>query len=88
MHSGIRIGIIGDLNPQLKAHQAIPKALAAASGDAAETVWVATDSGIKNESLTGFDGLWCAPGMPYRDANGAMNAIRYARTSATPFLGT
>ena len=88
MHSGIRIGLIGDFNEQQKAHQAIPKALAAASGGTVEAVWVPTDAAGKGESLAGFDGLWCVPGMPYRDAAGAMKAIRHARVTGTPFLGT
>jgi len=88
MHSAIRIGLIGDFNEQQKAHRAIPKALAAASGGAVEAVWVPTDAAGKGDSLAGFDGLWCVPGMPYRSAEGAMKAIRHARVSGTPFLGT
>jgi len=87
MHSAIRIGLIGDFNPQQKSHHAIPKALAAAS-EGAESVWVPTDSIGKGESLAEFDGLWCVPGMPYRSADGAILAIRHARTTGTPFLGT
>jgi CTP synthase (UTP-ammonia lyase) len=87
MHSAIRIGLIGDFNDQQKAHHAIPKALAAAS-EGIECAWVSTDSAADPQSLAGFDGLWCVPGMPYRNANGAMAAIRHARTSRTPFLGT
>jgi len=88
MQSAIRIGLIGDFNEQQKAHRAIPKALAAASGGAVEAVWVPTDAAGKGDSLAGFDGLWCVPGMPYRSAEGAMKAIRHARVSGTPFLGT
>ena len=57
MHSATRIGLIGDYNEQQRAHQAIPKALAAASGGAVETVWVPTDSVGKGSSLDGLDGL-------------------------------
>jgi CTP synthase (UTP-ammonia lyase) len=53
-----------------------------------ETVWVPTDSVGKGSSLDGLDGLWCVPGMPYRDADGAMQAIRHAREKRKPFLGT
>jgi CTP synthase (UTP-ammonia lyase) len=87
MPSVTRIALVGDFNQQQKAHQAIPKALAAAS-DGVESVWLPTDSGITNESLAQFDGIWCVPGMPYRNADGALAAIRYARVSGTPFLGT
>ena len=88
MHSGIRIALVGDFNEQQKAHQAIPRALAAASESTVEGVWTPTDSIGKGHSLSEFDGVWCAPGMPYRSAVGAMQAIRWARESRIPFLGT
>jgi CTP synthase (UTP-ammonia lyase) len=88
MHSAIRVGLLGEFNAQQKAHHAIPKSLAAASEGGVETTWVATDSVEKGESLAEFDGLWCVPGMPYRSADGAISAIRFARTSHVPFLGT
>jgi CTP synthase (UTP-ammonia lyase) len=88
MHSAIRVGLLGEFNGQQKAHQAIPKSLAAVSEGGVETTWVSTDSVEKGESLAEFHGLWCVPGMPYRSADGAISAIRYARTSHLPFLGT
>jgi CTP synthase (UTP-ammonia lyase) len=88
MHSAIRIGIIGDFNGQHRAHLAIPQALAAASEGGVETVWTPTDSIGKEAKLAEFDGLWCAPGMPYRNADGVLAAIRHGRVSRTPFLGT
>jgi CTP synthase (UTP-ammonia lyase) len=87
MHSNIRIGLVGDVNEQQRAHQAIPKALQATS-DNVEAVWIPTDTAGNAEPLSGFDGIWCVPGMPYRNANGAMRAIRHARITRTPFLGT
>jgi len=88
MHSSIRVGLLGEFNGQQKAHQAISKSLAAVSEGGVETTWVSTDSVDKGESLAQFHGLWCVPGMPYRSADGAISAIRYARTSHLPFLGT
>ena len=88
MHSGIRIALVGDFNETQKAHQAIPRALAAAPEASAEGVWVPTDSIANGSSLSEFDGIWCVPGMPYRSADGALRAIRRARESRTPFLGT
>ena len=88
MYSTIRIGLLGEFNQQQKAHHAIPKALAAASQDGVETTWVSTDSVDKGATLAEFDGLWCVPGMPYKSADGAISAIRFARTSRLPFLGT
>ena len=83
----IRVGLIGDFNPQQRAHDAIPKVLAAAS-DSVECAWIATDSVTNGGSLSEFDGFWCVPGMPYKSAEGVLRAIRHARTSGTPFLGT
>lgn len=86
MHSGIRIGIVGDFDPQRVSHVAIPMALAAAAGPAVDAVWIPTDA-VGTGPLADFDGFWCASGIPYRDADGALRAIRYARTTGTPFLG-
>jgi CTP synthase (UTP-ammonia lyase) len=88
MHSEIRIGLIGEFKEQQKAHCAIPKALETASPGRIEAAWISTDAVEKGESLAEFHGLWCVPGMPYRSAAGAISAIRYARTTGVPFLGT
>jgi CTP synthase (UTP-ammonia lyase) len=88
MHSAIRVGLLGEFKPQNKAHHAIPRALAAASENTVETAWVSTDSVAKGASLAHLDGLWCVPGMPYSSADGAIAAIRFARTNHLPFLGT
>jgi len=80
--------LVGDRNEQQKAHEAIPKALDRASNGRIEAVWVATDSVGGGKALAEFDGLWCVPGMPYRSADGVLQAIRHARVTHTPFLGT
>src|ERR1035441_4351967 len=87
MQSMVRVALVGDFNGQKSAHQAIPKALAAAPGGA-EGVWVPTDSVGKGDSLVEFDGIWCVPGMPYRNADGVLTAVRMARQARTPFLAT
>jgi CTP synthase (UTP-ammonia lyase) len=88
MHSAIRVGLVGDWNEEQKAHGSIPKALDRASNGRIEAVWVATDSVGGGKALAEFDGLWCVPGMPYRSADGVLQAIRHARVTHTPFLGT
>lgn len=89
--SAIRIALIGDYAPQITAHQAIPVAL----GMTAEQLnldvqfqWLATDHINAAPPLQHFDGFWCVPGSPYRDMNGALRAIRFARERRRPFLGT
>lgn len=89
--TAIRIALIGDYAPQVTAHQAIPIAL----GMAAEALqldvqfrWLATDQIRTNTPLQDFDGFWCVPGGPYRNMDGALRAIRFAREQQRPFLGT
>jgi CTP synthase (UTP-ammonia lyase) len=87
----LRIGLIGDHDPTVVAHQAIPRALAlaaAAAGVEVEPTWLPTDA-IRGEGLvSGFDGLWCVPATPYRSMEGALAGIGFARENGRPFLGT
>jgi CTP synthase (UTP-ammonia lyase) len=39
-------------------------------------------------TLGDFDGVWCVPGSPYENTRGVIDAIRHARTTPKPFLGT
>lgn len=89
--TAIRIALIGDYDPQITAHQAILVAL----GMTAEQLnldvqfqWLATDHINADTPLQHFDGFWCVPGSPYRDMDGALRAIRFAREQQRPFLGT
>ena len=92
----ITIGLIGDFNPAVTAHQAIPKAIqlaAEASGCAAEIDWVGTktisdEPSAQSAQLEKFNALWCVPASPYKNSEGALAAIRYARETDVPFLGT
>jgi CTP synthase (UTP-ammonia lyase) len=90
--SHVRIALIGDYNPSVKAHQAIPSALAlAAEADiACQWEWVHTASLTRDpaEQLARFDGIWCVPASPYANTRGALDAIRLARESGRAFLGT
>lgn len=89
----IVIGLIGDFDPAVTAHRAIPKAIALAAerlGVDANARWVGTDT-IPDDPrgmLADCAGLWCVPASPYRNTAGALAAIRHARESGTPFLGT
>lgn len=91
MRPTLTIGLIGDFDADVPAHQAIPLALRAAAdslGAAVAFEWVATDA-IRNASrVAHFDGLWCVPASPYRSMGGALRAIRHARERGVPFLGT
>ena len=92
MRRELAIGLIGDYDPNVKAHLAIPKALELAAkvvGCEVDQVWVATDSldeGV--EILGGLQGFWCVPASPYASMEGALRAIGFARRNRRPFLGT
>ena len=87
----IRIALIGDYDPQVTAHQAIPVALEKAaehSGRNVQWQWLATDEIHPESPLHTFDGFWCVPASPYRSEDGALTAIRFAREQRRAFLGT
>jgi CTP synthase (UTP-ammonia lyase) len=91
MARSISIGLVGDYDPTVTAHQAIPRAIdlsAAAIGREVRPQWIPTESITGIRSLESFDGLWCVPASPYRSTEGALTAIRYARETPKPFLGT
>ena len=89
--NAIRIALIGDYDPQVTAHQAIPVALGMAAEHSDKDIqfqWLATDTINADTPLDDFDGFWCVPASPYRDMDGALRAIRFAREQQRPFLGT
>lgn len=87
----LRIALIGDYDPQVTAHQAIPLALEMAAqhtGHGVQFQWLATDGIDASTPLADYDGFWCVPASPYRNLDGALRAIRFAREQQRPFLGT
>lgn len=83
----VRIGVVGDLNPQNPTHRATNQALGHLG---LRFEWVATDS-VGDEPaarLAGYAGLWIAPASPYRSMDGALAAIRFARERGVPLVGT
>lgn len=87
----LRIGLIGDHDPQVIAHRAIPQALHAAARRQRrllELHWLPTAQLHAEAALLGFDGLWCVPASPYASMEGALRAIRHAREQVVPFLGS
>ncbi|VVO70973.1 CTP synthase [Pseudomonas fluorescens] len=87
----ISIALIGDYDPQVTAHQAIPMALGLVAEHLHRHVqfeWLATDQIHADTPFNRFDGFWCVPASPYRSEAGALRAIRFAREQQRPFLGT
>jgi len=90
----IRIGILGDFNPETPAHTTIDPSLQHAGralGVEVESQWLPTPSlvGAEGERLmAGFDGLWAAPASPYQSMEGMLHGIEFARRRDWPFVGT
>jgi CTP synthase (UTP-ammonia lyase) len=94
MNEPIKIGIIGDFNPDYPSHLATNESLVHAAGALGVTVdssWLPTeslDAEANEKDLKRFDALWCSPGSPYKSMSGALKAITFARKSGWPFIGT
>lgn len=87
----LTVGLVGDHDEAITAHRAIPLALRLGGerlGVAVQPRWLATDRLGAGTDLGDCDALWCVPGSPYRSADGALAAIRFARERGVPFLGT
>lgn len=86
------VALVGEYDSAVPAHQAIPKALDLASTHHRVEVvqkWVSTTQIQRPEvDLAAFQGIWCVPASPYKNTQGALEAIRYARERQLPFLGT
>jgi CTP synthase (UTP-ammonia lyase) len=90
----VRIAILGDFDP---ASPTLPKINSSLQHAAAklnlkiEPQWIPTpslaDPGAQ-KILEAFDGIWAAPGSPYKSFQGMLNGIEFARRRDWPFLGT
>jgi CTP synthase (UTP-ammonia lyase) len=82
-----RIAIVGDFNPRNKTHVATSEALTHVG---LPFEWVDTDRVGPDPAsrLAAYAGLWIAPASPYRDMEGALRAVRYARERGVPLVGT
>jgi CTP synthase (UTP-ammonia lyase) len=89
----IRVGVLGDYNAEYGSHPETNAAIAASSrrlGVDAVYAWVPTEEIGANgpRILDSFDGLWIAPGAPYRNLEGALTGIRHVRENGRPLVGT
>jgi CTP synthase (UTP-ammonia lyase) len=86
----IPIALVGDYNPDVPAHQAIPQALRISAGRlgvSVDAVWMHTAT-LDLARLEAFSGIWCVPASPYANGDNALAAIRFAREHKRPFLGS
>jgi CTP synthase (UTP-ammonia lyase) len=90
----VRVGILGDFNPDFRSHHATNDALqhsAAQLGMQVEARWLPTPSLLDpsgERALEACDGLWASPGSPYASFAGMLRGIEFARTRNWPFVGT
>jgi len=81
------VGIVGDFNPKNPTHVFTNAALGHL-GLRFEWVPTETITDAPERPLSPYRGLWIAPASPYRDMDGALSAIRYARERGVPLVGT
>jgi len=84
----LRIGIIGDFDPNYPLHPATNESIRHCVNHTSiqlEIEWLATEL---EHDLSRFHGLWCSPGSPYHSLAGALHMITWARVNRIPFLGT
>jgi len=81
------VAIVGDFNPRNQTHRATNEALGHVG---LPFEWVATDDVGPNPAarLGAYAGIFVAPASPYRDMDGALRAVRYARERGVPLVGT
>ena len=90
----LKFGVIGEFEEGRESHRALVAALAHSArklGHSVEVTWLDTNAlpqMIDEGGLAKFDGLWVAPGAPYKSTDGALAGIRWARENGTPFIGT
>lgn len=90
----VRIGILGDFNPEFRSHHATNDSLQHVARKLeikVESAWVPTPSLLEpgaDALLDSFDGLWASPGSPYKSFDGMLKGIEFARVHDRPFLAT
>lgn len=85
-----KIGIIGEFDETFEPHPAtnssIEHSCAAIATDVAYE-WASTQE-LEDGFFDRFDGLWVAPGSPYKDMLKTLRVIRFARENRVPTFGT
>ena len=86
LREAIRVGIIGDYDPDKPSHKATDTTLEHAAESLValvETEWLPTEllEERATEEEKRFDAFWCAPGSPYKSMRGAVEMIKVVRES-------
>lgn len=89
----LKIAVVADFQPNLPSHVATNVALEHAArglGMNYSKEWLPTErlATVGPQLLEPFDGFFIGPGSPYKSLKGAIDAIRFARESGRPLIGT
>jgi CTP synthase (UTP-ammonia lyase) len=90
----VKIGILGDYDPASPTLPSVATSIQHAAEKlkiSAEAQWLSTDSLAVpdlDQKLETLDGLWAAPGSPYKNFDGMLRGIEFARRRDWPFFAT
>lgn len=85
-----KIALLGEYTPTFEPHVLTCTAIehsCRAMGIAVAAEWVSTEA-ITDALFERYDGIWVAPGSPYKNMHKTLWAIRYARQQGVPCFGT
>lgn len=84
------IALIGEYTPAFPPHASTNTAIVHAKNALAVDIvadWIST-ADINQTLFQHYEGIWIAPGSPYKNMDNTLAAIRYARENNIPCLGT
>ncbi|GAA3828510.1 CTP synthase [Sphaerisporangium flaviroseum] len=80
-----RIALVGDRSSRVVSHSRLD---AFTPHLGVDVDWMPTETITGPETLDGYSGIWVIPGSPYASKEGALLAVRLARETGIPYLGT
>ncbi len=88
----IKIALVGDFDEKMHTHRALNESIEHCKGQLAfhlDTEWVNTGTSDKILSPGHtYDGIWIAPGSPYKSESGVFQVIQHARETNIPIYGS
>ncbi|MET0131987.1 MAG: hypothetical protein ABW215_00185 [Kibdelosporangium sp.] len=78
-----RLALVGDRSADVSSHRCIEEIIPHLE---IEVDWVPSET--VTDAIAGYDGIWVIPGSPYADKEAVLLAIRIARETGIPYLGT
>lgn len=80
-----RLALVGNRNDHAPAH---PRLQVLAPHFPVQVDWIESQHVSRPADLDGYDGIWVIPGSPYVSKDGVLTAIKLARETGIPYLGT